>query len=108
MAGSNHDRDIGVLLERTERLLESNEKAEAARKAIYESQDEIKTRLARVEEMQESHSTEMADVKKVTEDVKRWRLMGLGALGVVGLGGTALGASIVAALEPIARLFGKH
>lgn len=96
---SNHDRILGTLLERTDMLVKANEKADAGRKAIYEKQDAIEARLARVEEKQEAHTADMADVKKVTEDVKRWRLMGLGALGVVGIGGTALGAALVGALD---------
>lgn len=35
------------------------------------------------------------DVKPVTDDVKRWRLMGLGALGIIGIGGTAFGAGML-------------
>lgn len=35
------------------------------------------------------------DVKPVTDDVKRWRMMGLGALGIIGIGGTAFGAGVL-------------
>jgi hypothetical protein len=47
----------------------------------------------------------VTDSKSVTDDVKRWKLMGMGALAVVGLGGTALGVMVANSLEAIARFF---
>lgn len=47
----------------------------------------------------------VTDSKTVTDDVKRWKLMGMGALAVVGLGGTALGVMMANSLEAIARFF---
>lgn len=34
----------------------------------------------------------VTDVKPVTDDVKRWRLMGMGALAVTGIGAASVGA----------------
>lgn len=36
-----------------------------------------------------------SDVKPVTDQVKQWRQMGLGALGIIGIGGTAFGAGVL-------------
>jgi len=47
----------------------------------------------------------VSDSKTVTDDVKRWKLMGMGALAVVGLGGTALGVMVANSLEAIAKFF---
>lgn len=41
------------------------------------------------------------DLKPVTDDVKRWRVMGLGALGVIGIGGSAFGAGILWLLDQV-------
>ncbi|EJL54362.1 hypothetical protein PMI09_02453 [Rhizobium sp. CF122] len=41
-------------------------------------------------------------MKPVTEDVKRWKLMGLGALGVIGVGSMALGVTFA---DVIRRIF---
>lgn len=35
------------------------------------------------------------DVKPITDQVKQWRQMGLGALGIIGIGGTAFGAGVL-------------
>lgn len=35
------------------------------------------------------------DIKPVTDDVRRWRLMGMGALAIVGLGGAAMGGAVL-------------
>lgn len=41
------------------------------------------------------------DVKPVTDDVKRWRLMGMGAIGIIGVGGAAFGASVLWVLNQL-------
>jgi hypothetical protein len=58
----------------------------------------IKTDIATIKD-------DVSDAKAVTGDVKRWRLMGIGALGVVGVGGTAFGVSLASSFEWIAKLF---
>lgn len=35
------------------------------------------------------------DIKPVTDDVRRYRAMGLGALGIIGIGGSAFGAGVL-------------
>lgn len=35
------------------------------------------------------------DIRPTVEDVKRWRLMGMGALGIIGIGGAAIGSGIM-------------
>ncbi len=59
---------------------------------------EIKTDIAVIKE-------DVQDSKAVTDEVKKWKLMGIGALGVVGLAGTALGVSLASSFEWVARLF---
>lgn len=101
---SSHDRDIGTLLERTAMLVDNDAKADAARRDMHLRQNNIEERLARIEEGQAKTNETVSDMKKVTEDVKRWRLMGIGALGVVGIGGVSVGALIAGSLERIAAL----
>jgi hypothetical protein len=40
--------------------------------------------------------TDIADTKAVTEDVKKWKLMGMGALGVTGIAAGAIASFITA------------
>lgn len=44
-------------------------------------------------------SMKVDDSKAVTDQVKQWKLMGLGALGVVGLACTALGVTLATSIE---------
>ncbi len=36
---------------------------------------------------------DVAEIKPVTEDVKRWKLLGIGDLGAIGIGGMVLGVA---------------
>lgn len=47
----------------------------------------------------------LEDIKPVTDDVKRWRLMGMGALAIVGLGGAALGSALLWVWDNILNKF---
>lgn len=44
---------------------------------------------------------DVAEMKPVTDDVKRWKLMGIGALGVAGIAAVALGVSLAEAIRRI-------
>ena len=48
--------------------------------------------------------TGMSEMKPVTDDVKRWKLMGIGALGVIGIGGMVLGVTFADANRRIAQV----
>lgn len=61
---------------------------------------DIKTDIATI-------TGQVKDSKVVTDQVKQWKLMGMGALAVVGIGGTALGVSIANSFEWVSRLFHK-
>jgi len=61
---------------------------------------DIKTDIATI-------TGQVKDSKAVTDQVKQWKLMGLGALGVVGIGGTTLGVTLASSVEWVAKLFHK-
>jgi hypothetical protein len=42
-------------------------------------------------------------MRPVTDDMRKWKLMGVGALDVVGLGATALGVSPVGVFDQMVR-----
>jgi len=51
---------------------------------------------------------DVTEMKPVTEDVKRWKLMGLGALGVIGVGSMALGVTFADVIRRILiAVFGR-
>jgi archaellum component FlaC len=47
---------------------------------------------------------DIADMKPVTDDVKRWKLMGIGALGVTGIAAAAIASIVTAYWSKIVRV----
>ncbi|WP_244919874.1 DUF1515 family protein [Rhizobium grahamii] len=69
----------------------SEEKSDASRTSVHRRMDEIVDRVSKVELISAAVQDDVRDMMPVTEDVKRWKLMGLGALGLIGIGGMVLG-----------------
>ncbi len=44
---------------------------------------------------------DISEMRPVTEDVRTWKLMGMGALGVMGIGGAGFGVTFA---DPLKRL----
>ncbi|WFU88890.1 DUF1515 family protein [Rhizobium sp. CC1099] len=44
-------------------------------------------------------------MRKVTDDVQRWKLLGIGALADIGIGGMAMGVTFADAIRRTGRLF---
>lgn len=69
--------------------------------------DDLVDRVGKVEGSVVQVSEDVNEMKPVTDDMRKWKLMGMGALAVVGLGGTALGVSIAGFFEQLSRFFKK-
>lgn len=82
----------------------SEDKANESRAGVHRRMDEMVNRVGSVEQSVSSLKDDVSEMKPVTEDVKRWRLMGLGALGMIGIGGIALGVTFADAMKRIASL----
>lgn len=65
--------------------------------------DELVDRVGKVEGAVTQVNQDVTEMKPVTDDVRKWKLMGMGALAVVGLGGTALGVSIAGFFDQISK-----
>lgn len=85
---------------------QSEQRAAASRSKIYAKTDDLVTRVGEVESAVTAINKDMTDVKAVTAEVTRWKLMGLGALGVTGLAAAAVSSvvtyywtSIIAAIR---------
>jgi cell division protein FtsB len=63
---------------------QSEHRAAASRSKIYAKTDELVDRVTATEAAVSKLNDDMASVKEVTAEVTRWKLMGLGALGVTG------------------------
>ncbi|MCM2434117.1 DUF1515 family protein [Agrobacterium rosae] len=107
----------------------SEDKSDQSRAAVHRRMDDMVHRVSGIEQtvavvkedvsemkptveaLDETVSTMEKDVKgmkPVTDDVKRWKMMGMGALGMIGIGGIALGVSFGDAVKRVASvLIGK-
>ncbi len=100
-------QQIGRLIATVEGLQQdfrrSEQKSDASRAAMHRRLDEVVERVGRQEGEIATARIEIDQMRPVTDDVRKWKLMGLGALGVVGIGGTAFGVSIAGVLERMAH-----
>ena len=101
-------QQIGSLTAKGDMILEamrrSEEKSDVSRASVHRRMDEIVDRVSKVEASVDTVQDDVREMKPVTEDVKRWKLMGMGALGMMGIAGIALGVSFADALKRIAAL----
>ncbi|SDP07987.1 DUF1515 family protein [Phyllobacterium sp. OV277] len=82
-----------------------NREADEKRAVVHRRMNEIISEVCDIKTDIATIKDDVVDAKAVTDDVKKWKLMGIGALGVVGIGGTALGVSLANSFEWLAKLF---
>jgi hypothetical protein len=108
MTDANINYQLGAILTEVKNLKEefrrSEDKSDISRAAVHRRMDEIVAQVGSLETSVAAAKADITDMKPVTEDVRKWKLMGMGALGVVGIGGTALGVMLAGVLENIAHL----
>lgn len=117
MATSLHDlyRAIGALTsevtalrrdlqESDTRATESNRRADEHRATVHRRVDELVTEVDGIKTDIVTMKRDLADTKEVTEEVKRWKLMGLGALGVTGLAAGFIGSAFTYFWTDLMRL----
>lgn len=80
----------------------SDDKSEESRSRVHRRMDETIDRIGKLETTIVTVQEDISEMKPVTDDVKRWKLMGLGAQGMIGIAGIALGVSFADALKRIA------
>jgi cell division GTPase FtsZ len=71
---------------------------------LIEEVGEVKVDMATVKVDMATMRTDVADTKSVTDDVKRWKLMGIGALFVTGLAASAVASAITYFWSDLLRL----
>jgi ElaB/YqjD/DUF883 family membrane-anchored ribosome-binding protein len=87
-----------------EALRRSEDKSDSSRAAMHRRLDEVVDRVGKVESTLSTVQDEVKEMRPVTDEVRRWKLMGIGALGMIGIGGIALGVSFADALKRIGGL----
>ncbi|KQX20961.1 hypothetical protein ASD01_29530 [Ensifer sp. Root423] len=79
----------------------AEDKAATSRAAVHQRMDQLVDRVGDLEASVSTIDSNVAEMKPVTDDVKRWKLMGIGALGVTGIAAMALGVSFAEAIRRI-------
>ena len=79
----------------------SEDKSAESRAVVHRRMDEIVSRVGHIETGMSEMKEDVSEMKPVTDDVKRWKLMGIGALGVIGIGGMVLGVTFADAIRRI-------
>lgn len=72
---------------------QSEIKSDNSRSTMHQRMDQLVDRVGKVEGAVASVQEDVSEVRPVTDDVRRWKLMGIGALGVIGVGGMVLGVT---------------
>lgn len=80
---------------------QSELKSDTSRATMHQRMDQLVDRVGKVEGTVMAVQEDVAEMRPVTDDVKRWKLMGLGALGVIGIGGMTIGVTFADALRRI-------
>ena len=101
-------RDLGRLIAQVEGLRADFDKAERTRHALHRRIDDVVDENGAVRQDVGTMKSEVAntvertdDTQTVTDEVKRWKAMGMGALAMVGIGSAGIGAAILKLFEAI-------
>ncbi|WP_077961627.1 DUF1515 family protein [Ensifer adhaerens] len=81
--------------------MRAEDKAATSRAAVHQRMDQLVDRVGHVEASVATIGEDVSEMKPVTDDVKRWKLMGIGALGVTGIAAMALGVSFAEAIRRV-------
>jgi hypothetical protein len=81
------------------------ERANTSRAAMHQGMDHLVDRVGKVEGSVAAVQEDISEMRPVTDDVRRWKLMGIGALAITGIGAMALGVTFAAVVRRVGRLF---
>jgi hypothetical protein len=84
--------------------LRADDRSTQSRAVVHRRMDELVSNVRTLEGHITNVQADVADMKPVTNDVKRWKLIGIGALGMIGIGGIALGVSFADVLKRVVAL----
>ncbi|WP_208603130.1 DUF1515 family protein [Rhizobium mongolense] len=83
---------------------QSEIKSDSSRATMHQRMDMLVDRVGKVEGNVAAVQEDISEMRPVTDDVKRWKLMGIGALAVIGIGGMAMGVTFADAIRRIGTI----
>ncbi|WEX76169.1 DUF1515 domain-containing protein [Sinorhizobium numidicum] len=103
MIDASVHQQLGTLIAEVKNLREdfrrSEDRSDTSRTSMHRRMDELVERVGTLEGAMTLVKEDLAEMKPVTDDVRKWKLMGMGALGVIGIGGAALGVTFADAAK---------
>ncbi|WP_026616369.1 DUF1515 family protein [Ensifer aridi] len=110
MDASVHQQ-LGTLIAEVKNLREdfrrSEDKSDASRASMHRRMDELVERVGTLEGSTAAMQGDITEMKPITDDVRKWKLMGMGALGVIGVGGAAVGVTFADTFRRLLSLLVK-
>lgn len=90
-------------------MLTSSERSSSEhRRLLHDKIEAVADKVVAIDNRVVVTEKDVTFMKPITEDIQRWKLIGIGALGMVGIAGTALGVTFADVLRrTILVLFGK-
>ncbi|OWK26302.1 hypothetical protein AJ87_03050 [Rhizobium yanglingense] len=83
---------------------QSEIKSDSSRAVMHQRMDVLVDRVGKVEGNVAAVQEDISEMRPVTDDVKRWKLMGIGALAVIGIGAMAMGVTFADAIRRIGAI----
>lgn len=110
MIDASVHQQLGTLIAEVKNLREdfrrSEDKSDASRASMHRRMDELVSRVGELEGQMTSVQEDVKEMRPITDDVRKWKLMGIGALGVIGIGGAALGVTFADVVKRLLMLKG--
>jgi hypothetical protein len=82
----------------------TSQRADEHRSVLHKRMDEIVHRTGAIEGDVKNLNRTVAEVKEVTDEVTRWKIAGMGALGITGLAAGAIASIVTAYWSDILRM----
>lgn len=87
-----------------EQARRSEDKADQSRAVVHRRLDDMVNRVGEVEQNMSLVKADVAEMKPETDDIKRWKLKGIGALTIITFGAMSLGVTFEDAIKKIGSL----
>lgn len=95
--------DINEMKSQTQR---DQDKADVSRAKVHARLDEVAKSVTVLEEQRRADADRLVSVEAVTNEVKRWKIMGMTSISIVGIGAAALGITFADAIKRLLQMLG--